>query len=91
MSWIEQLSLELHARGVPRRERTRIVIELDDHIACEPGCEDRLGEPRALATSFADELATSEARGSAFATFAALALAAVVLFVSQVTLARYPG
>jgi hypothetical protein len=94
MSWIEQLSLELHARGVPRRERTRIVIELDDHIACEPGCEDRLGDPRALATSFADELATSKARGSAFVAFAALAVVAVVLVVSQITLARlagYPG
>jgi hypothetical protein len=94
MSWIEQLSLELHARGVPRSERGRIVIELDDHIACEPGCEDRLGDPPALAASFADELATAKARSSAFAVFAALAVAAVVLIVSQVTLARlagYPG
>jgi hypothetical protein len=44
--------------------------------------------------SFADELATSEARGSAFVTFAALAMAAVVLIVSQITLGRfasYPG
>ena len=91
MSWLEQLSLELCARGVPRRERTRIVLELDDHIACEPDCEDRLGDPRALAMSFADELATSEARGSAFVTFAALAVAAVVLIVSQITLARFAG
>jgi hypothetical protein len=94
MSWLDELSLELHARGVPRRERARIAIELGDHIACEPGCEDRLGDPRALATRFADELATAEARNSAFATFAALAVAAVVLIVSQVTLARfahYPG
>jgi len=94
MSWLDELSLELHARGVPRRERARIAIELGDHIACEPGCEDRLGDPRALATSFADELATAGARNSAFATFAALAVAAVVLIVSQVTLARfanYPG
>jgi hypothetical protein len=94
MSWLDELSLELHARGVPRRERARIAIELGDHIACEPGCEERLGDPRALAMTFADELATSEARGSAFVTFAALAVAAVVLVVSQITLARsagYPG
>jgi hypothetical protein len=91
MSWLDDLSLELHSRGVPRRERTRIVLELDDHIACEPGCEDRLGDPRALAISFADELATDRARHSAFVTFAALAAAAVVLIVSQLTLGRYPG
>jgi hypothetical protein len=94
VSWLDDLSLELYARGVPRRERARIAIELSDHIACEPGCEDRLGDPRQLATSFADELATSEARGSAFVTFGALAAAAVVLIVSLVTLgslAGYPG
>ena len=91
MSWLDDLSLELHARGVPRRERTRIVLELDDHIATEPGCEDRLGDPRALAIRFADELATARARTSAFATFVALAAAAVVLVVSQITLGRFAG
>ena len=94
MSWLDDLSLELYARGVPRRERARIAIELGDHIACEPGCEERLGDPRELAISFADELATSEARSSAFVTFAALAVAAAVLMISQITLARvagYPG
>lgn len=91
MSWLDDLSLELHARGVPRRERTRIALELGDHIASEPGCEDRLGDPRALAISFADELATAEARGAAFATFAALATAALVLIVSQITLGRFAG
>jgi hypothetical protein len=44
--------------------------------------------------SFADELAASAARGSSFVTFAALAVAAVVMIVSQLTLGRlshYPG
>ena len=91
MSWLDDLSLELYARGVPRRERARIAIELSDHIACEPGCEERLGDPRELANSFADELATFEARGSAFVSFAALAVAAVVLVISQITLARFAG
>jgi Domain of unknown function (DUF1707) len=91
MSWLDDLSGELHARRVPRRDRHRIVLELRDHIECDPGCEDRLGNPRDLAISFADELATSEARGSAFATFTALAVAAVVLIVSQITLARFAG
>ncbi len=94
MTWLDDLSLELYARGVPRRERTRIALELGDHIACEPGCEERLGDPHELATSFADELASSQARHCAFITFAALAVAAVVLIISQITLgsfARYPG
>jgi hypothetical protein len=94
MSWLDDLSRELRSRGVPGRDRRRIVLELRDHIACEPGCEERLGNPRELAVTFADELATAEARSSALATFAALAVAAVVLIVSQITLARfahYPG
>jgi hypothetical protein len=94
MSWLDDLSRGLRARGVPARDRHRIVHELRDHIACEPGCEQRLGDPHELAVTFADELATAEARNSAFATFAALAVAAVVLVISQITLARlagYPG
>ena len=94
MSWLEDLSGELYARGVARRDRVRIVAELSDHIACDPGCEDRLGDPHTLAMSFADELATARARTSAFAAFAALAVAAVVLVISQITLGRfahYPG
>jgi hypothetical protein len=94
MSWLEDLSGELYARGVARRDRVRIVAELSDHIACDPGCEDRLGDPHTLAMSFADELATARARTSAFAAFTALAVAAVVLVISQITLGRfahYPG
>jgi hypothetical protein len=60
MSWLDDLSGELRARRMPRRVRHRILLELRDHIECEPGCEDRLGDPRELAVSFADELATSE-------------------------------
>jgi hypothetical protein len=91
VSWLDDLSLDLYARGVPRRERARITVELGDHIECEPGCEERLGDPRALAARFADELATSEARGSAFVAFSTLAVAAVVLVGSQITLARFAG
>ena len=94
MSWVEHLSTELIVRGVPRRERARIVLELEDHIACEPGCEERLGDPRELAAGFADELATSRARRAALRAFAALALTAAVLALSQLTIGQtggYPG
>ena len=93
MSWLEILNRELTARGVPGRDRRRIVLEFRDHIDCEPGCEARLGDPVALSATFADELASAESRRSACDAFAALAATAVVLVISQVTLGRvgYPG
>jgi hypothetical protein len=91
MSWLDQLAAELGARGVPGPQRRRIVLELRDHIECEPGCEDRLGDPGELATSFADELATSRARGSAFWSVGALALAALALVTSQLAIGRAGG
>lgn len=94
MNWLDTLSAELGARRVPRRERARILAELRDHIECEPGCEERLGDPRELAIGFADELATFRARLSAFQTFGALALVAAALILSQLVIASaggYPG
>ncbi|HSZ14095.1 MAG TPA: hypothetical protein VK790_08675 [Solirubrobacteraceae bacterium] len=94
MSWLQQLTDELGARGVTGGERRRIVFELQDHIACEPGCEQRLGDPRELAARFADELATDRARRGAFEAFAALAFAALALAASQVAIGwtrGYPG
>ncbi len=94
MSWLDQLGDELGTRGVTGRDRRRIVLELRDHINCEPGCEDRLGDPRELAASFADELATDRTRSSAFQAFGALAIAAIALIASQLAIARaggYPG
>lgn len=91
MSWLDRLDAELRARGVPRRDLRRIHLELSDHIACEPGCEDRLGDPRSLAITFAEELATARARGSALTTFTALALTAAALTFSQLTVPRAGG
>jgi hypothetical protein len=94
MTWLDELADGLAARGIAGRERRRIVLELRDHIDCEPGCEARLGDPRALAAGFADELATDCARRCALDVFGALALAAVALVVSQLAIGRaggYPG
>jgi hypothetical protein len=93
MSWLQVLAKELKVRGVSRRDRQRIVLEFRDHIDCEPGCEDRLGDPAALAATFADELASAKSRRSATNAFAALAATAVALVVSLMTLGRvgYPG
>ena len=93
MNWLQILAEELEARGVPGRARRRIVLELRDHIACEPGCEERLGDPGALAGTFADELASARSRRSAMNAFVALAVTALALAISQLTLGRigYPG
>jgi hypothetical protein len=94
MSWLDELSRELSDRGVRGSDRRRILLELADHVACEPACEDRLGDPRELASAFADELATARTRSAAIVTFAALTLAAIALAVSQLALnvaGGYPG
>jgi len=93
VNWLQILADELAARGVSGRARHRIVLELRDHIACEPGCEERLGDPGALAATFADELASARSRRSALSAFGALAVTAVALAISQLMLGRvgYPG
>jgi hypothetical protein len=94
MTWTEDLAAELGRRGISGRRRRAIVLEIEDHIACEPACVSRLGDPRALAVEFADELAAESARRGARAAFGALSLAAVALIVSQVAIGRaggYPG
>jgi hypothetical protein len=93
MSWLDELAAELDARLVPLRERRRILLELSDHMQCDSGCEARMGDPRRLAATFADELATHRSRRSALAVFGALAATAVALTVWQLMVARvgYPG
>lgn len=94
MTWTDQLADELDRRGMPVRRRAAIVLELEDHIACDPASVSRLGDPAELAAEFTDELATQTAKSGAWAAFGALALAAVALAVSQLALGAaggYPG
>ena len=80
MSYVDSLGQELAAVGISGRLRRRIVLEIDDHLECNPNAD--LGQPRDLARQFADELGTARARRAALATFAALALAGVVFAIS---------
>jgi hypothetical protein len=93
MSWLRALDTELRLLGMGGRDRERIVLELADHIDCDPGGEERLGDPAALAAAFVDELASAKSRRAAFDVLAALAVTAVVLAVSLRILgqAGYPG
>jgi hypothetical protein len=72
VSWLERLSSELVAAGVPRNRRRRIAAELEDHLACDPSAADRLGDPGELARRFADEVGTALSRRAAYAVFLAL-------------------
>jgi hypothetical protein len=72
MSYLDDISLELRAVGIHGRRHARIVDEFADHLGCDPQAD--LGDPRELASQFADELGTALARNAALIAFAALAL-----------------
>lgn len=76
-SFVDDLGHELASAGIRGRRRARILAEFTDHLRCDPNAV--LGSPQDLAREFADELGTSRARRGAFAVFAALALAGVLL------------
>jgi hypothetical protein len=94
MSFLSSLESELRHRRVPGRELRKIVLELEDHLACEPASVERLGDPRELAAEFADQLASDGVRSGARNAVLALTLAAIALASSQLALDRaggYPG
>ncbi|HYZ80817.1 MAG TPA: hypothetical protein VE571_06090 [Solirubrobacteraceae bacterium] len=78
-----QLDYELTAVGITGSVKRRILDEFDDHLACDP--EAQLGEPRALARQFADEVGTTRARQAAMVGFGALALAGILFGIAFVT------
>lgn len=86
MSYRSDLSRELAAVGIGGRLRSRIVAEFDDHLACNPDAQ--LGDPKAIARQFADELGTTRARRAAFVSFGALALAGVLFGAAFVAAPR---
>jgi hypothetical protein len=67
MNWLDELELELRTAGVPPGPRRRILAEFADHLASDPGSEERLGSPAELARLFADEHATRSTRRSVIA------------------------
>jgi hypothetical protein len=83
VSYTNDLSSELAEVGISGSLRRRILAEISDHLACDPGAE--MGAPRDLARQFADELGTSRARRTGFASFLALAAAGTLFGVAYVT------
>jgi hypothetical protein len=78
-----ELDRELGAAGITGRLRRRILDEFADHLACDP--EAALGDPRALARQFADEVGSTRARRAAVIAFAALALAGILFAIAFAT------
>ena len=70
---LDELDRELGRVGIGGRRRARILAEAADHLA--EGDPERFGDPREIAQTFADELATAGVTRSAFRAFAALAAA----------------
>jgi hypothetical protein len=77
---LKEFQRELAQVGIRGRLAGRIVTEFEDHLACDPDAN--LGEPKAIARQFADELGTSLARRAAFRAFLALAVAGGVAAAS---------
>ena len=88
MTYREQLAQQLAAVGITGRLRTRILAEVEDHLACDPDAQ--LGEPAALARRFRDELGTRRALSAAFSAFRALAVAGL-LFAAAVLAVPHAG
>ena len=80
MGYQLRLARELAATGIKGATQRRILAEIEDHLACEPGAD--LGDPGALARQFADELGTRRARRAAYGAFAALAAAGTLFAVA---------
>jgi len=76
---VNGLRAELARAGIRGRLARRIMLELDDHLRCDP--EANVGPPREIAERFAEELRVPRTRRSTYAGFAALALTAVLLGV----------
>ena len=83
MSYLRELSEELHRVGIRGGSRRRVVTEFEDHLRCDPNAE--LGAPAVIARQFADELGTRRAFRAARASFLALAVAGVAAAVAFLT------
>lgn len=88
MTYLDELRRELERVGIRGRLAARIVDELADHLACDPGAQ--VGSPRLLAERFVDELGLARTRGAARLAFGALVLVAVLLVAAAGRVAGSP-
>jgi len=86
VSYVDHLSRELRAHGIPGRTRRRILAEVDDHLRSDGDAEARFGSPGEVANAFAAELGAQAVRRGAVGAFAALGLAGAVYALCFVSL-----
>jgi hypothetical protein len=79
VTYCDELRRALAEVGIRGRLARRILAEFDDHLACDPAAAARLGDPRAIAEEFVNQLASVRARRSALVAFLALAGTAAAL------------
>ena len=89
MTFFDELRRELAACGVETPRIRRIVLELEDHVACDP--EAKLGEPAEIAARFASELRIARTRAATLGGFASLSLTAVLVAASSVAVSAAGG
>ena len=79
MSYSSKLRDELAREGIRGAQAERIVIEFEDHRACDP--EANLGAPREIAERFASELRVVRTRRATLGAFLALAVCGALFAV----------
>jgi len=89
VTFFAELRRELALHGVDSRRMRRIVLELEDHLACDPAA--KLGEPSEIAARFAAELRIVQTRRATIGGFAALVLTAFLVAASSFAISAAGG
>jgi hypothetical protein len=89
MTFFRELRRELAACGVDARRIRRIVLELEDHLACDP--EAKLGKPREIAAQFAAELRVAHTRRATVGGFVSLSLTAILVASTSIAVSAAGG
>ncbi len=77
MTFSSELRRELARHGIGARRARRIVVELEDHLTCDPDAQ--LGSPSVIAARFASELRLMETRRATYGGFLVLSVTALLV------------
>lgn len=83
IDYLAELGGALRDAGIRGERRARILMEFEEHLLSDPEAD--LGDPKQIATQFADELGTDLARQAALRAFGALAVAGILFAIAFIT------
>jgi hypothetical protein len=89
VTFFAELRRELSARGIESGRIRRIVLELEDHLVCNP--EATLGEPADIAEQFAAQLRVARTGRATVGGFASLAVTAALVAASTTAVSHAGG